>query len=187
MQCNINGFLLCSKDVLHNILKLSGIVDGKGHLKWFKVLNWISAHAGEVVSQIDHFNSFIHVLFQKKNRTQLSIELNYCDQEVPPIFLEKYGDDISDDAEIYLPDGMVYGCNYSKTKKLLSGIKNMMNQYGVKEDFTLFFEYLGDSKFYCSIFNVEGLEIFNSLQEKLLSYNLVKLIAADGDISRKCF
>ncbi|WOH15091.1 hypothetical protein DCAR_0934628 [Daucus carota subsp. sativus] len=134
------------KEQFHAVYK-SGSVDGKGQLKWFKMLNWISIHTGEV--------------------------------EVPKMFVEKYGDDIADNAEIYMDDGMVYSCYFSKNNKLLFGLKKLMIDYGVKEHFTIFFDYVGKSKFYGSIFNKDGLEIFYSEQEKLKSNNLVKSTAPE--------
>lgn len=95
------------------------------------------------------------------------------------MFVEKYGDDIADNAEIYMDDGMVYSCYFSKNNKLLFGLKKLMIDYGVKEHFTIFFDYVGKSKFYGSIFNKDGLEIFYSEQEKLKSNNLVKSTAPE--------
>lgn len=59
--------------------------------------------------------------------------------------------------------------------KLLFGLKKLMIDYCVKEHFTFFFDYVGNSKFYGSIFNKEGLEILKSEQQKLRSNNMVNL------------
>lgn len=83
------------------------------------------------------------------------------------MFAEKCGAFIKDNAQIYLPDGMLFSCYFSNTTKLLFGIKNLMVHYGVREKFSIFFEYVGNSTFYGSIYNEEGVEIFNELTKKL--------------------
>lgn len=96
------------------------------------------------------------------------------------MFAMKYGGLINKTAEIILPDGIVYSCYFAGTGKLLYGIKNLMTKYGVKENFTMFFDYLGNSKFYTSVYNEAGLEIFNGLQERLSTYTMGKVIVPEA-------
>ncbi|KAL1807769.1 hypothetical protein ACET3Z_024759 [Daucus carota] len=118
-----------------------GNVEEKGLLKWFRILNWISVHVGEV--------------------------------EVPYVFAELYGHKIDEYPVVYLPDGMVYRCYFSKTSKLLFGLKTLMTQYGFRENYTIFFDYIGNSTFYASIYNEDGMEIFNELPQKLSAYTVI--------------
>lgn len=68
---------------------------------------------------------------------------------------------------------MVYQCYFSKTSKLLFGIKTLMTNYDVQENYTIFFDYIGNSTFYASIYNENGMEIFNDLPEKLIAYTVI--------------
>lgn len=83
------------------------------------------------------------------------------------MFAERCGAAIKGNAKIYLADGMVFSCYFSNTTKLLFGIKNLLEYYGVRDKYTMFFEYAGNSTFYASIYNEEGAEIFNELTQKL--------------------
>ncbi|KAL1831006.1 hypothetical protein ACET3Z_000657 [Daucus carota] len=114
--------------------------------------------------------------FKKLNR----ISVFTGEVEVPYVFAMKYGGLINKTTEIILPDGKVYSCYFAGTGKLLYVIKNLMTKYGVKENFTMFFDYLGNSKFYASVYNEAGLEIFNGLQERLSTYTMGKVIVPEA-------
>lgn len=89
------------------------------------------------------------------------------------MFAELYGHKIDEYPVVYLPDGMVYRCYFSKTSKLLFGLKTLMTQYGFRENYTIFFDYIGNSTFYASIYNEDGMEIFNELPQKLSAYTVI--------------
>ena len=74
---------------------------------------------------------------------------------------------------------MVYSCYLSKTSKLLYGIKDLMAKYTIRADSTVFFEYIGNSVFYATIFDEHGLEIFNDLPLKLILSSVVDYMTAD--------
>lgn len=48
-----------------------------------------------------------------------------------------------------------------------------MTNYDVQENYTIFFDYIGNSTFYASIYNENGMEIFNDLPEKLIAYTVI--------------
>ena len=115
--------------------KWIGGVEGKGVVKWFKMMTWMSVHTGEV--------------------------------EVPYLFGKAYASAITDNAKLVLPDGFSSSCYFSKNGDLLYGLKDLMIKYSVRENCTMFFNYIGNSTFYVTIYNEAGMGIFNDLPEKL--------------------
>ncbi|KAL1823422.1 hypothetical protein ACET3Z_010200 [Daucus carota] len=66
-----------------------------------------------------------------------------------------------------------------KTGKLIFGLKDLLKKYEVEENNTMFFDYIGDSTFYASIYDSHGLEIFNDLTSKLALMSVLNYMAAD--------
>ncbi|KAL1804947.1 hypothetical protein ACET3Z_028015 [Daucus carota] len=124
-----------------------GSVEGKGSLKWLKILNWMNLLTGEL--------------------------------EFPHVFGAKFGSDLKDRGTIYMPDGIVYSCYLSKTAKLVFGLKDLLKKYDVKADSTMFFEYIGDSTFYASIYDSLGLERFRDLPSRLSLQSVLNYMAVD--------
>ncbi|WOG92978.1 hypothetical protein DCAR_0312256 [Daucus carota subsp. sativus] len=71
---------------------------------------------------------------------------------------------------------------FTAAGNLLYGLKNLMTTYGVKEEYVMFFEFVGISFFYVTIYNEEGEEIFNKLAEKLMLRTLVEGIKVPENI-----
>ena len=74
---------------------------------------------------------------------------------------------------------MVYSCYLSQPGKLIFGLKDLLKKYEVEENNTMFFDYIGDSTFYASIYDSHGLEIFNDLTSKLALMSVLNYMAAD--------
>ena len=95
------------------------------------------------------------------------------------MFADKYGSEFKKCGSIYMPDGMVYSCHLSKTMKLIFGLKDLAKKYNVHANSTMFFEYLGNSTFYATIYDSHGLEIFNEMPSKLLLSSVLNSMKAE--------
>lgn len=73
-----------------------------------------------------------------------------------------------------MADGGKFHAYFSRAGNLLYGLKNLMTTAGVKEKYVVFFEFVGNSSFYVTIYNEEGEDIFNKLAEKVVLRNLVE-------------
>lgn len=102
------------------------------------------------------------------------------------MFAEKFAEQIKEDVMLFLPDGGQFNGYFSVYGNLLYGLKNLMTTYGVKEKYVMFFEFVGISSFYVTIYNEEGEDIFNTLAEKLMLRTLVEGEKVQGIILVYC-
>ncbi|KAL1815229.1 hypothetical protein ACET3Z_017803 [Daucus carota] len=96
------------------------------------------------------------------------------DVEVPFLFAEQYSQKLKEDVNLFLPDGGKFHAYFSIEGNLLYGLKDLMMTYAVKEQYVMFFEFVGLSSFYVTIYNEEGEDLFNKLTDKLMLRTLLK-------------
>lgn len=95
------------------------------------------------------------------------------------MFVSEFGWMLSEDVKLYLPDGSEYSVYLCGSKALMIGLKKMLKKYGVKENYVVFFEYLGRSSFYITLYNAFGVDIFDSMHEKLLLLDVIKKLESE--------
>lgn len=89
------------------------------------------------------------------------------------MFVEKYGKKIRRDVSLFVADGKKFGAKYCSDKHLLINLKNLVHNYQIKEKYFIFFNYIGNSCFYLSIFSTWGFDICNQIREKFLLKDLI--------------
>ena len=78
------------------------------------------------------------------------------------MFAQRFAKQIKEDVTLFLPDGGQFNGYFTVAGNLIYGLKNLMTTYGVKEKYVMFFEFVGISSFYVTIYNEEGEDIFNT-------------------------
>ncbi|KAK1382873.1 hypothetical protein POM88_020608 [Heracleum sosnowskyi] len=94
-------------------------------------------------------------------------------QELPKVFVKELGWMVCNDIHLYLPDGYEFGGFICGGSNLMIELKNILEKYEVHEDYVIFFEFVGRSSFYVTIYNSYGMNIFNHLPEKFLLKDLI--------------
>ncbi|KAK1370882.1 hypothetical protein POM88_036974 [Heracleum sosnowskyi] len=93
--------------------------------------------------------------------------------ELPKVFVKELGWMVCNDIHLYLPDGYEFGGFICGGSNLMIELKNILEKYEVHEDYVIFFEFVGRSSFYVTIYNSYGMNIFNHLPEKFLLKDLI--------------
>ncbi|KAK1398869.1 hypothetical protein POM88_008732 [Heracleum sosnowskyi] len=98
------------------------------------------------------------------------------EMEVPRLFLNEFGEVKGGNIKLFLADGCQFSGYVCESSHVMIGLKDILGKYSVKEHYVLFFDYVGSSTFYVSIYNTLGMNIFNKMEEKLLVEELVKQV-----------
>lgn len=85
----------------------------------------------------------------------------------PRLFVQMYGTELKNKMNLLLSNGEKLCVNYCRRGNLIYGLEEF-DTYCIKEDFIIFFDYLGNSQFYVSMFGRSCMEISNDVSEKLL-------------------
>ncbi|KAK1390082.1 hypothetical protein POM88_018260 [Heracleum sosnowskyi] len=97
------------------------------------------------------------------SETTLSGEL-----EMPRMFIENFGGLLTETVHLVVADGNEYCVRFCAFKNLLYGMKKLFSKYNVAEDFVLFFDYVGRSHFFVSIYSNNCFDILDGLSDKTL-------------------
>ncbi|KAK1351974.1 hypothetical protein POM88_053688 [Heracleum sosnowskyi] len=96
--------------------------------------------------------------------------------EVPRLFLNEFGEVKGGNIRLFLADGCQFSGYVCESSHVMIGLKDILGKYSVSDHYVLFFDYVGSSTFYVSIYNTLGMNIFNKMEEKLLVEELVKQV-----------
>ncbi|KAK1360715.1 hypothetical protein POM88_045189 [Heracleum sosnowskyi] len=94
--------------------------------------------------------------------------------EVPRLFVDEFGWMLHEDVNLILEDGHQYTGFFCKTSNLMIGLKPLFEKYSIDEHYVLFFEYIGHSTFFLTVYNNYAMSIFNHLFDKLLLADVLK-------------
>ncbi|KAK1373014.1 hypothetical protein POM88_029207 [Heracleum sosnowskyi] len=97
------------------------------------------------------------------NDTILSGEL-----EIPRVFVDKFGESLGESVHLLIPDGGEVCVHFCGFRSYLYGLNKLIAKYSVSENYVLFFDYVGNSHFYVSIYNNNCMDIFDELSVKVL-------------------
>lgn len=68
---------------------------------------------------------------------------------------------------VFIPDGSNYGAKFCEVNNLLFDLKELFSKYGLGQRFFLFFDYVGVSSLYLSVYSPLCLDIFNGNANKV--------------------
>ncbi|KAK1374665.1 hypothetical protein POM88_030858 [Heracleum sosnowskyi] len=85
----------------------------------------------------------------------------------PELFAEKFGSQISEKVTLLMPDRNEIVVNYSGKNNFLYGLKEFVRAYSIAVDFLIFFDFLGNSTFYVSVFDYLGEDVCEDVDDKL--------------------
>lgn len=94
-------------------------------------------------------------------------------QELPRVFLHEYGESLSEVVTLVMPDGMKFITKFSLHRKVLYMLKQLVEAYKLAQSYILFFDYVGSNTFYITIYDKNGMDIFNYLSNKLHLVNIM--------------
>lgn len=96
-------------------------------------------------------------------------------QELPKRFVEKFDTQLDKGVQLWMADRNVWIAYYCEPKNCISNLERMLNKYSICNDYILVFHYIAKSTFYLSIFNKNGVDIFNDINanHKLLIKEVV--------------
>ncbi|KAK1363373.1 hypothetical protein POM88_038934 [Heracleum sosnowskyi] len=97
------------------------------------------------------------------SETTLSGEL-----EMPRLFIDNFGGLLNETVHLVVADGNEYCVRFCAFNNLLYGMKKLFSKYNVAENFVLFFDYVGRSHFFVSIYNNYCYDILDGLRDKIL-------------------
>lgn len=86
--------------------------------------------------------------------------------------MKEYGKKLKKKVNILMPDGMLYRVHFSLLNNVLLGLKGLFYTYSITEDYVLFFDYVGQSTFYVSVFDPFCMDVWNEISDKLLLKNV---------------
>ncbi|KAK1366251.1 hypothetical protein POM88_041812 [Heracleum sosnowskyi] len=80
--------------------------------------------------------------------------------EVPRVFIRNYGDELSNTLNVNLGGGISTQFNYCPGSCRIYGLHHLFGKYSVLEDYVVFFNYLGSSKFVVSVYDSQWMNHF---------------------------
>lgn len=95
-------------------------------------------------------------------------------QELPRLFVEEYGILLLTNLHLILPDGKEFCVQYSESIGQLTGLQKLLNNYLLKEEYVLMFDYIGGSHFLLSVYNERGEDVFAYLGRKVLLEDIMQ-------------
>lgn len=87
---------------------------------------------------------------------------------------------------LLMGDGKEYQANYCRMSNLIYGLKDLFSEYKVTASFFIFFHYLGQSRFYITLFSPLRLDICNGNPNKLPLQQVDKLVVANNPMCNEC-
>lgn len=94
-------------------------------------------------------------------------------QELPKLFVDKYGKRLREVVTLLVADGKKYYLNYCTDKHLLTNLNKFVEKYKIKENYVLFFDYVGNASFYISIFSPWCFDICNQIANKVVLKDII--------------
>lgn len=94
------------------------------------------------------------------------LQLSNFVKELPRQFTEAYSGNLSKELYLIIADGSIYHAHFCEMENLLYGLKGLFVKLGLGEGFYLFFDYVGPSYLYLSIYTPSCLDIFNCYSNK---------------------
>lgn len=99
--------------------------------------------------------------------------------------MEKYGNKIRENVSLFVGDGNKFSATYFMERHLVTNLKDLVVKYKMKENYIIFFDYVGNSCFYLTIYSPWCFEICNQITKKLLLKDLlaVQLLEPKDEVS----
>lgn len=94
-----------------------------------------------------------------------------------------FGSSLCNNVSLQMGDGKEYHVNYCRMSNLIYGLKDLFSHYKVRKNFFIFFDYIGKSRFYITIFSPLSMDISNRNPNKLLLQDVHKLVVANKLLS----
>lgn len=86
-----------------------------------------------------------------------------CLQELPRVFHNNYGHSLDDVINIQLGGGFGAKFKYCSQSKKIHGLIRFIGKYCIKDDYVLFFNYLGNSTFEVSVYDCQHMNHFRDI------------------------
>lgn len=103
-------------------------------------------------------------------------------QALPKLFAEKYGGDLKSKVTFLMSDCHEFVVKYCSQSNLLYGLESFVEVYYPEEDFIIFFDYIGNSKFYVSIFDRTSMDLCDDVEPKLMLNEALVSVEEDRQV-----
>ncbi|XP_074356513.1 uncharacterized protein LOC141696242 [Apium graveolens] len=155
---------------------------------WTKFCEYVNLKEGDVCvfSRIEHSQRLKISIIDNDNDNELKTEvhgsgisakkcfkmvshdmLHDGNLELPSKFIDTYGSMLGDKVRLSFGDGWRYIAKFSKHNKSLFDLDEVFNNYSVRESFWIFFNCVGPSSLYLTIFSINGMDILHSAPAKV--------------------
>lgn len=93
---------------------------------------------------------------------------------MPRLFVQEYGILLLENVHLLLPDGNEFGVKFSDSVGQLSGLDKLLMNYSFKENYVIFFDYIGRSHFLLSVYTEKGDDVFGYLRRKVMLKDIMQ-------------